>query len=71
MNLVNGTEIHPVLVGINESYARLWLTVHQVKSISQTDVAAILQRNLLISWGLQVVDTLLLTLQVQEVLNFE
>ena len=37
----------------------------------QGDLAAVLWRNLVISWGLCTVDALLLTLHVQEVLNFE
>ena len=35
------------------------------------DLAAVLQRNLVISWGLCMVDALLLVLHVQEVLNFD
>ena len=37
----------------------------------QGDLAAVLQRNLAISRGLHIVDTLLLALYVQEVLNFD
>ena len=37
----------------------------------QGDLAVVLWRNLAISWGLYVVDALLLTLCVQEVLNFD
>ena len=35
------------------------------------DLAVVLWRNLLISWGLRVVNALLLVLYVQEVWNFE
>ena len=35
------------------------------------DLAVVLWRNLLISWGLHVVNALLLVLHVQEVWNFE
>ena len=37
----------------------------------QRDLAVVLQRNLVISWGLCMVDTLLLMLCVWEVLNFD
>ena len=42
-----------------------------VSDDSWGDLAVVLQRNLAISWGLCVVDTLLLTLCVWEVLNFD
>ena len=42
-----------------------------MEALSQGDLAVVLIRNLAISWGLRVVDTLLLVLHVQEVQNFE
>ena len=42
-----------------------------MEAVSQGDLAAVLTRNLVISQGLRVVDTLLLVLRVQEVQNFE
>ena len=42
-----------------------------MEAVGQVDLAAVLMRNLTISRGLCVVDTLLLALHVQEVYNFE
>ena len=42
-----------------------------MEAVGRGDLAAVLTRNLVISWGLRAVDTLLLTLHVQEVQNFE
>ena len=42
-----------------------------MEAVGQGDLAAVLMRNLAISQGLRAVDTLLLTLRVQEVRNFE
>ena len=42
-----------------------------MKAVGQGDLAVVLTRNLAISRGLHMVDTLLLTLRVQEVQNFE
>ena len=42
-----------------------------MEAVGQGDLAAVLMRNLVISRGLCVVDTLLLALHVWEVQNFE
>ena len=42
-----------------------------MEAVSQGNLAAVLTRNLVISWGLHAVDTLLLALHVWEVWNFE
>ena len=42
-----------------------------MEAVSQVDLAVVLTRNLAISRGLRAVDTLLLTLCVREVWNFE
>ena len=42
-----------------------------MEAVSQGDLAVVLMRNLVISRGLRVVDTLLLTLCVWEVQNFK
>ena len=45
--------------------------VHQIEGQGQGDLAAVLWRNLAISWGLCTVNALLLMLHVWEVLNFD
>ena len=45
--------------------------VHCMEALGRGDLAAVLQRNLSISWGLCAVDALLLVLHVREVQNFE
>ena len=61
----------PVLAGFDTSLARSEDTVRCIVAVGQGDLAAVLMRNLVISRGLHVVDTLLLALRVQEVRNFE
>ena len=61
----------PVPAGFNVSLTRSKDAVHQMEAVSQRDLAAVLTRNLVISQGLCVVDTLLLTFRVWEVQNFE
>ena len=71
MNLVAGVMTFPVPARFNTSLARSEDAVHRMEAVSQGDLAAVLTRNLAISRGLHVVDTLLLALCVQEVQNFE
>ena len=71
MNLVAGVTTFPVPVGFNASLTRSEDTVHHMEAVSQRDLATVLTRNLVISQGLCVVDTLLLTFCVWEVQNFE
>ena len=71
MNLVAGATTFPVLVGRDSSLERSEDTVHRMEAHSWGDLAAVLQRNLVISWGLHAVDTLLLVLHVWEVLNVD
>ena len=71
MNLVAGITSFPVLVRFDASLARSEDTVHWMEARGQGDLAVVLRRNLVISQGLQAVDTLLLTLHVWEVQNFE
>ena len=61
----------PVLVGFDTSLTRSKDTVCRMEAVGQGDLAAVLMRNLAISQGLRAVDTLLLTLRVREVRNFE
>ena len=71
MNLVAGLTTFPVPARFDASLAISEDTVCQMEAVGQGDLAAVLTRNLAISWGLHVVDALLLTLCVQEVWNFE
>ena len=71
MNLVAGATTFPVLVGRDSSLERSEDTVLQMEAQGHEDLAAVLWRNLAISWGLHVVNILLLMLHVQEVLNFD
>ena len=71
MNLVAGVTTFPVLARFNVSLARSEDVVRQMEAVGRGDLAAVLMRNLVISWGLRVVDALLLTLRVREVRNFE
>ena len=71
MNLVAGVTNFPVLTGLDMSLTRSEDTAHCIEALGQGDLAAVLQRNLLISWGLCAVDALLLALHVWEVWNFE
>ena len=71
MNLVAGVMTFPVPARFNVSLARSEDVVCQIEAIGQGDLAAVLMRNLAISWGLHAVDALLLVLHVQEVRNFE
>ena len=63
MNLVDGVTTFPVPV--RNDAAR------QMAVVGQGDLAVVLARNLAITWGLRVVDALLLVLRVREVQNFE
>ena len=71
MNLVAGVVTFPVPARFNMSLARSENMVHQMEAVGQGDLAAVLMRNLAISWGLRAVDALLLALHVWEVQNFE
>ena len=71
MNLVAGVTSFPVPVRFDASLARSEDVVHQMEAQGHGDLAVVLRRNLAISQGLCMVDTLLLTLHVQEVQNFE
>ena len=64
MNLVAGAQSFPVLVGRDLSLKRSEDTVQQMEARGWGDFAVVLWRNLAISWGLHVVDTLLHTLCV-------
>ena len=61
----------PVLVGRDLPLERSKDMVCQMETQGQGDLAAIFRRNLAISQGLHMVDTLLLALHVWEVLNFD
>ena len=71
MNLVAGVTNFPVPVGLDVSLKRSKDMVHRMEAQGWGDLAAVLQRNLVISRGLCMVDALLLVLHVQEVLNFD
>ena len=71
MNLVAGVTSFPVSAGLDVSLARSEDMIHRIEVHSQGDLAVVLQRNLLISQGLCVVDALLLAVHVWEVLNFK
>ena len=71
MNLVAGVTTFPVQAGFDTSLTRSEDAVHQMETVGQGDLAAVLTRNLAISRGLRAVDALLLTLHVREVQNFE
>ena len=71
MSLVAGIQTFPVLVGRDSSLKRSKDMVQQMEACGWGDLAAVLQRNLAISWGLYTVDALLLALCVWEVLNFD
>ena len=71
MNLVAGVTTFPVPARFDASLARSEDAVCQMEAVGQVNLAAVLMRNLVISRGLCAVDTLLLTLHVQEVWNFE
>ena len=71
MNLVAGVTTFPVPARFDMSLTRSEDAVHLMEARGWEDLAVVLQRNLAISWGLRVVDALLLVLCVQEVLNFE
>ena len=60
-----------MLVGNDESLERSEATLLHMEVQGHPDLAAIVQRNLLIVQGLWAVDALLLTFCVWEVLNFE
>ena len=71
MNLVAGVTTFPVPARLDLSLARSEDVVHQMEAQGWGDLAAVLWRNLAISQGLHTVNTLLLTLHVWEVLNFD
>ena len=71
MNLVAGVMTFPVPVRFDTSFARSEDMVCRMEAVGQGDLAAVLIRNLTISWGLCVVDALLLVLCIREVWNFE
>ena len=71
MNLVAGVTTFPVLARFDTSLTRSEDVAHHMEVYGQGDLAVVLERNLVISRDLQVVDTLLLMLHVQEVRNFE
>ena len=71
MNLVAGVMTFPVSARFDVSLTRSKDVVCQMEAVGQGDLAAVLTRNLAISRGLHAADTLLLTLHVWEVQNFE
>ena len=71
MSLVAGATTFPVLVRRDTSLERSEEAVLQMEAQGWGDLAVVLRRNLVISRGLQAVDTLLLALHVWEVLNFD
>ena len=71
MNLVAGAQSSPVPVRRDLSLKRSKDVVCRMEAQDQGDLAVVLWRNLVISWGLCVVNALLLALQGQKVLNFE
>ena len=71
MNLVAGAQSSPVPVRRDLSLKRSKDVVCRMGAQGQEDLAVVLRRNLVISWGLCAVNALLLALHVQEVLNFE
>ena len=71
MNLVAGVTTFPVPAGFDTSLTRSEDAVCRMEAVGQEDLAAVLTRDLAISWGLCVVDALLLMLHVWEVRNFE
>ena len=71
MNLVAGVTNFPVPVGLDVSLERSKDMVHRMEAQGWGDLAAVLQRSLVISWGLHTVNALLLVLCVWEVLNFD
>ena len=71
MSLVAGVTTFPVPARLNSSLKRSEDMVCQMEAQGWEDLSVVLQRNLAISWGLCTVNTLLLTLHVWEVLNFD
>ena len=71
MNLVAGVTTFPVPARLNMSLTRSEDMVCLMEAQGQEDLAAVLQRNLVISQGLRTVNALLLALRVQEVLKCE
>ena len=71
MNMVAGVITSPVPVRRDLSLKRSKDVVCRMEAQGQGDLAVVLWRNLVISWGLYVVNALLLALHVQKVLNFE
>ena len=71
MNLVDGVMTFPVPVGNDTSLARSEDAAHRMEAVGRANLAVVLARNLAITRGLRVVDTLLLVLRVREVQNFE
>ena len=64
MNLVAGVVTFPVPVGFDASLTRSKDMVRRMEAVGQGGLAVVLTRNLVISWGLRAVDTLLLVLHV-------
>ena len=71
MNLVDGVTTFPVPAGNDVSLTRSKDTACHMEAVGWDDLAVVLARNLAITRGLCVVDTLLLVLYVREVQNFE
>ena len=67
MNLVDGMTTFPVPVGNDMSLTRSEDVACCMEAVGQGDLAVVLARNLAITRGLHVVDTLLLMLHVWEV----
>ena len=70
MRLVGGTTTFPVPVRGNNSLKRSKAALQQMETQGWGNLAAVVQRNLSITRGICTVDALLLSFQVQEVLNF-
>ena len=64
MNLVDGVTTFPVPVRNDMSLTRSEDAVCHMAAVGQEDLAVVLTRDLAISWGLHVVDALLLVLRV-------
>ena len=71
MNLVDGATTFPVPVRSNVSLIRSEDAVRHMVAVGWGDLAAVVARNLLITWSVRAIDALLLVLHVQEVRNFE
>ena len=63
VNLVGGVEIFPVPIGISELLKRSQAVILHMEAVGCRDIAAMVQRNLSISHGLQAVDVIVLVVR--------